>query len=313
MNKVLPLSLLAITCVIFLGACATETASPQPFAQATMMPSATARPTTTPLATSDDAVLQTATSVPLNPAEWREWPVIPTLSPEMLTVYARGQGLGRDPHVVSVIGDCESSSEWFLKDFAKGERYYSLGPYESLQETIDYYNPSLGSNSYAAIRGATVSTVLATLWADKSCLANETPISCEYRVRNPALVFVALGTNDVHRSENFEPKMREIIEYTLEQGIIPIMVTKADNLEGNDSINASIAGLAAEYHLPLLNFWAAVQPLPDAGLQEDGAHLTFAGNYFDDPAALKKAWPIRNLTALQTLEMVRLTLEENQK
>lgn len=246
-----------------------------------------------------------------DPASWKTWSVIPTLSPEMLDVYAKGQSMGRDMHVVSVVGDCESSSDWFLKDFSKDERFYHLGTYTNLQVTIDHFKASLGYRSYAALRGATASTVLSPLWADpQACTSGETPLACEYRLHNPAFAFIALGTNDVHKREQFEPQMREIVKYTLDQGIIPILVTKADNLEGDESINLSIARLAVEYHVPVWNFWAAVQPLPGHGLQEDGAHLTFAPNFFDNPNNLKGAWAIRNLTALQVLEAMLAEVQE---
>ena len=247
----------------------------------------------------------------LDVGTWKTWPVIPVLSAAMLEVYARGQELGRDPRVVSIVGDCESSSDWFLKDFAKDQRFYDLGPYQSLQETIDHFNPSLGYASYAALRGATATTVMTPLWADpKACNKDETPLGCEYRVHNPAFAIIALGTNDIHKSEQFEPKMREIVEYTLAQGIVPILVTKADNLEGDESINLTIATLAAHDHLPVWNFWAAVQPLPGHGLQEDGAHLTFGSNFFNKPETLQRAWAVRNLTALQVLEAMRLAVQE---
>ena len=253
----------------------------------------------------------TPTPIPIEAADWKNWSVVPTLRPEMLNVYANGQALGRDIHVVSVVGDCESSSDWFLKEFSKGARYYDLGPYTDLQATIDHFNASLGYQSYAALRGATASTVLSPLWADsKACQPNETPLACEYRLHNPAFAFIALGTNDIHKIDQFEPKMREIINYTLEQGIVPILVTKADNLEGDDQINLTIARLAAEYQLPVWNFWAAVQPLPGHGLQEDGAHLTFGSNFFNDPENLNGAWAMRNLTALQVLEVMRTAMQE---
>ena len=257
------------------------------------------------------AVSPTPTADLPEASTWKNWPVVPKLSPEMLAVYVKGQKLGRDAHVVSVVGDCESSSDWFLKDFSKGQRFYNLGSYTNLQSTIDYFNPSLGYKSYAAIRGATAVTVLTALWADhQSCEKNETPLGCEYRFHNPSFAFIALGTNDVHKRDQFEPKMRTIIEYTLKQGVVPILVTKADNVEGDESINLTIAELALEYHLPVWNFWAAVQSLPDAGLQADGAHLTFAPNYFNDPENLQHAWPLRNLTALQVLESMRLSVQE---
>jgi hypothetical protein len=149
------------------------------------------------------------------------------------------------------------------------------------------------------------------LWADpKACENTETPLGCEYRVHNPAFAIIALGTNDVHKGEQFEPKMREIIEYTLANGIVPILVTKADNLEGDESINLTIAKLAAHYRLPVWNFWAAVQPLPGHGLQDDGAHLTFTSNFFNKPNTLQGAWAVRNLTALQVLEAMRLAVQE---
>ena len=78
----------------------------------------------------------------------------------------------------------------------------------------------------------------------------------------------------------------------------------ADNLEGDYKINKIIASLADEYDVPLWNFWRAVQDLPNHGLQGDGAHLTFGVNQFDNPEAMKTAWTIRNLTALQALDAV---------
>jgi len=113
-----------------------------------------------------------------------------------------------------------------------------------------------------------------------------------------------LGTNDIWHQDRFEPQMRKIIEYSIDHGIIPILSTKADNGEGDGSINAVIARLALEYQVPLLNYWLAVQPLPNNGLQEDGAHISWAPNRFDDPRAMEKGWPVRNLTTLQTLDVV---------
>jgi hypothetical protein len=299
---------------MFLAACSPRQATPTATAP---LPIPTLAASPVPLPTIDAATptptvpAPTATSISLAATDWKNWSVIPSLSPEMVAVYARGQTLGRDVHVVSVVGDCESSSDWFLKEFSKGTRFYDLGPYADLQATIDHFNASLGYQSYAALRGATASTVLSPLWADtKACAPNETPLACEYRLHNPAFTFVALGTNDIHKLDQFEPKMREIIAYTLDQGIVPILVTKADNLEGDDQINLTIARLAAEYRLPVWNFWAAVQPLPGHGLQPDGAHLTFGSNFFNDPKNLEGAWAIRNLTALQVLEAMRTAVQE---
>jgi hypothetical protein len=300
-----------------LAACSTRPgttptrAAPATVASPLSRPTVTSAPQTVSPAATIPVLIPTPASALLQAADWKNWNIIPSLSPEMLAIYKSGQAIPRDPHVVSVIGDCESSSDWFLKDFSKDQRYYNLGPYIDLQETIDYFKASLGYRSYAAIRGATAPTVLSPIWADpQACEPNETPLACEYRVHNPTFAFIALGTNDIHKVEQFEPNMRLIIEYTLRQGIVPILVTKADNLEGDERINNTIAQLAVEYHLPVWNFWAAVQSLPGHGLQPDGAHLTFASNFFNNPEKLKRAWAVRNLTALQVLQAMRTAVQE---
>jgi hypothetical protein len=118
-----------------------------------------------------------------------------------------------------------------------------------------------------------------------------------------------LGTNDVWHLDTFDGNMRQIIEFSIDNGVLPVLATKADNAEGDERINATIAGLAWEYDLPLWNFWAAVQPLPDHGLLEDQIHLTWGPNRFDRPQSLQRAWTVRNLTALQVLDSLWRSLE----
>ena len=107
--------------------------------------------------------------------------------------------------------------------------------------------------------------------------------------------------------------MRQIVEYTISQGIVPVLGTKADDLEGNDAINKEIAIIANEYDIPMWNFWAASYPLPNHGFDtdlNDGFHLSFSRNFFDQHKNMLSAWPWRNLTALQVLEAVRQGLSE---
>ena len=158
-------------------------------------------------------------------------------------------------------------------------------------------------------RGVNTASLLTTLWADPAqCQSGESMLACEYRVHNPSIVLIAVGSNDVVNVDGFEDQMRRIIEYTISEGIVPVLSTKADNLEGDHRINIIIAHLAYEYDIPLWNFWLAVQPLSNHGLDPDGVHLTFAGYRFDNPYNLDRAWPSRNLTALQTLDVLRNSL-----
>jgi hypothetical protein len=241
----------------------------------------------------------------LDPDAWTSLPVIPEVLPRVKEIYLHGLELGNNPRAFSKVGDCGSTPAWFLGDFDRGPRYYSLGEYQSLEAVIQEFQGSFDRTSLAAKSGFNASSVFTPLWANrKFCDANETPLACEYRLHRPAFAFIMLGTNDVWHIDNFEPQMRRIIEFSIENGVVPILSTKADNEEGNGSINATIASLAHEYDVPLLNYWLAVQPLPDMGLQEDKAHITWGPNRFDDPKAMEKGWPVRNLTALQVLDAV---------
>jgi hypothetical protein len=258
----------------------------------------------------------TLTSKPaLKEQAWQQMSPVPgAISDSMRAVYERGLALGNDPTHFSVIGDCQNVSSYFLSAFDQpGE--FSLGEeYAYLQPTIDYYQGSFSRTSLAVKGGFNVAAILSPLRADpKSCQKNESPLDCELRAWKPSVVFVSMETWWSEKpEEEYDKYMRRVIERLLEKGVVPIIATKADNLEGDHGINATIAQIAYDYDIPLWNFWAAVQPLPNHGLSSDHFHLTFARNFFDDPVRMKSAWPWRNLTALQTLDVVRRGLAEQQ-
>jgi hypothetical protein len=240
------------------------------------------------------------------PENWQNFPIIPEPNAERLgQIYQRGLELGNNPQAFSKVGDCGSTPAWFLGDFDSGPRFYRLGEHNDLEEVIQEFQGSYGRTSLAAKSGFNASSIFSLLWANREiCQSDETPLACEYRVHKPSFAFIMLGSNDVYHQDSFEPQMRRIIEYSIENGVIPILSTKADNLEGDDSLNATIVRLAVEYELPLLNYWRAVQPLPNQGLQEDEVHITWGPNRFDDQEVMRKGWPWRNLTALQALDAV---------
>jgi len=246
----------------------------------------------------------------LRPEDWKQLPVVPRISQTVIEIYQRGQELGNDPRAFSKVGDCESVTEWFLADFDKGEAYYSLGEYSELEDVIEYFEGSYRRLGQAAKPGFTAASLMTPLWANREqCEKDESPIACEFRQHRPSFILITLGTNDVVNPDSFEGNLRRLIDYSVALGVVPVLSTKADNLEGDHSINATIAKLAVEYDLPLWNFWAAVQPLPDQGLQDDGAHLTFGPNQFDEALVLRRAWPVRNLTALQVLDALCIAVD----
>lgn len=310
--------------ILMLAACSTGQVPTQRSSVGMEEPLPTSRePVTDPIEQSIDlpatdiaTSAPTSTSTPKPPLEkgaWMQMPAVPTdLSESMRDVYQHGLELGNDPTHFSVIGDCQNVSSYFLAMF-DGEGDFSLGDqYAYLQPTIDYYQGSFSRKSLAVRGGFNVAAILSPLRADpKSCNKNESPLDCELRVWNPSVVFVSMETWWSEKPEQeYDKYMRRVIDRILETGAVPILATKADNLEGEHAINATIAQIAYDYDIPLWNFWAAVQPLPNHGLSPDNFHLTFARNFFDDPERMKSAWPWRNLTALQTLDVVRLGLTE---
>lgn len=284
-----------------------ETASPLLTPSITNSPQNTAQPdpeeTHTPTPTVQ-AVSATARH-PLKKDDWKKLPIIPDVSDHVLDIYQTALAAGNNPQAFSKIGDCGSTPAWFLGDFDRGPNFYDLGQYTSLTRVIQEYQGSFSRTSLAARSGFNASSLFSPIWSDRTyCQANENPLACEYRVHKPVIAFIMLGSNDIWHPDEFEPQMRKIIEYSIEVGVIPIISTKADNEEGDFSINETMARLAWEYDIPLLNYWRAVQDLPAKGLQEDKVHLTWGRNFFNDPEAMAKAWPVRNLTALQALDAV---------
>ncbi|MEZ4519348.1 MAG: hypothetical protein R3C44_21825 [Chloroflexota bacterium] len=60
---------------------------------------------------------------------------------------------------------------------------------------------------------------------------------CEIRQHNPSVLIVRLGTNDNGTDDAFERAIRHTIEYSMDEGIIPVLSTKADRFEGTDNRN----------------------------------------------------------------------------
>ncbi len=248
----------------------------------------------------------------LDPEDWQNWPVIPTVSASARAIYEEGLAKGNDPDRFSKVGDCQNITTFFLAAFDDPDLYILGDQYAYLQEAIDHFSGSWSRESAAVHGGMNVASVLSSFWAteDERCESGESPLDCELRLNQPSIVLISMeeswGSNN--KVENYEKYMRQIIETVIDFGALPILSTKADNIEGDYAINATNARLAYEYDLPLWNFWRAVQSLPDQGLDEGGFHLTLSGlaipNDFSDSRNMRQGWPNRNLTALQVMDAV---------
>ena len=266
--------------------------------------------TPSPVSTTQPAATQTVTTSPtlsqvISCEDWQSWPVVPIVSVRASTLYQRGQESGNNPQAFSKIGDGEISTEWFFTAFDLGEGNYDLGPYQDLRPVIDHFDGSFERIGMAARRGFNTQRILDPSRTDPSqCEEGESPLTCELRLHRPAFAILSLGTNQVWSPDEFEAGMRQILDILILQQVVPILSTKGDNLEGDHRINHTITCLAQEYDVPLWNFWSAIQPLPNHGLQPDLEHLTYGITDFDDVDAMQTAWTVRNLTALQVLDAV---------
>jgi hypothetical protein len=232
----------------------------------------------------------------LPPEEWRDWPIIPTLSPSMLEVYQRGQQMGNDPNAFSVVGDCQNIPPVFMGRYDSPGTYILPDENGYLQDTIDQFAGSFERYGYALHGGFTFPSIFSPMRADPNyCDSGETPLECEFRIHRPVIAFISMEAWYSGRTtESYERYLRQAVEYALSRGIIPILATKADHAERDNSIGIAIARAAYDYQVPLWNFWLAVQPLPAHGLDWEsdpsGFQLTEAGFY------------MRGFTALQVLD-----------
>jgi hypothetical protein len=245
---------------------------------------------------------QTATpDLRLTANRWREWPVVPVLSPHALSILqAALKNPNLDAHVFSRVGDCQFTTDTFLAGYVKGIYPVPSG----LEATTLYFQESMTRESLTAANGLGISSVLNPLFGagagHTECKSNEAPLDCELRLRRPAVVLIAMGTNWKPFSEkSFEKYLRQVVDKILASGALPILATKADNIETDWKLNQAIANVAYDDDLPLVNVWLAVRPLPNHGLQSPkDIYLTGDG------------WMARNDAWLRTLDLVRSALEQ---
>ena len=253
----------------------------------------------------------TATSEPTLtpfPEEWMRLPVVPEVSERAVEIYLEGLERGNNPQAFSKIGDCQNVTDFFFSAYENPASYTLGEQYAYLAPAVEQFQGSFGRESLAVQGGMNVAAVLSPLRADPTqCGGKYSPLICEIVRHRPSIAMISFEEWWGEKSaETYEGYMRQVVEQTIALGVVPILVTKADNLEGDHSINQVIVKLAQEYQIPLWNFWRAVQDLPDQGLQDDLFHLTYKRHcyHFDQAECLEYAWTLRNLTGLQSLHAV---------
>ena len=178
-------------------------------------------------------------------------------------------------------------------------RFFLLDSQKDWQQTVDQFKGFFNRDSLAFGQGLNVAAALSPLHADpNNCQSGENPIQCELRVINPAYAFIRFERwyPDITPPETYEKYLRQIIVQVIEHGTVPILMTKADNVEGGQQINQIIANLAYEYDIPLYNWWKAAQALPNKGLDPERDDL-----FHIDPAF---AWTEQSAYGLGALDSI---------
>lgn len=254
----------------------------------------------------DDSIQPTVTassdlnSDDLIPEYWKWWDVYPNLSEKALTIYQDALDFGRNPHAFSIVGDCQSEPNIFMGRFDTGDYKLPENEEENLSETIDFYQGMFNRNHVTVKDGLSVSSAFVPLWNDPDvCESNESPLECEVRINNPSIMIISLGTNwRPGYQKAFEENLRNMIDFALTNHILPVLATKADNVEGDESINRIIAELAYEYQIPLWNFWFTVQTLPNHGIDQ-----TRGEN--ENLYLIPNAWDVKSFSGLRLLNSMR--------
>ncbi len=243
------------------------------------------------------------------------------------TIYGIGQALGNRADVFSKVGDSITVSAYFLQPI--GERLYNLGEHNELQPVVDhfsaanaragnsFYNPSLAAGVGWAAWG-----VLDPSLADPVyCLPGESPLGCEYRITRPAIALIMVGTNDAaYRSpQQYRSDLMEIVRISKEMGVIPILST-IPHIPGFEAqvreLNGVVVEVTTAERLPLWDYGAAMDSLPNHGLGWDNLHPSAPPDGYEVAADMRAhnlqyGYVMRNLTALQMLDMVWRTVRTN--
>lgn len=276
---------------------------------------ATALPTLTPTPESSPTMANSATITPeptiagtptadtrLPVEQWRQWPVVPEISDRAAQIYRTGvTEFKTNPKVFSKIGDCQSMPNVFMGIYDMDIAGILSDEDMKYQKAIDYFKGSFGMESYAVHDGMSVGSVLTTTWSDpKACQEGENALDCEIRIHNPSIMFINLGTNWINTlgMNVYYDYLTEIVHKLIDHGILPVLSSKADDVEGGHQINQVTAQVAREFDIPFYNFWNAAQYLKNNGLSADNPIYLSVG-----------AWDYRNYYALQVLYAIGIKLD----
>lgn len=261
----------------------------------------------------------------------------------MREVMAVGQSKGKRLMVFSKIGDSITKSVNFLRDFGSTEAYALDSVNSYMTEIIGFYSStevgvqgtaknSFNWDSLCAAGGWTTSSPFETNPGDANCR-----LLMEINQVKPGLAIVMYGTNDIYHSllppddptgtfNIFKSNLNAIIATLEAEGVIPIMSTIPDRFDSSTlealvpTYNEAIKEIARVHNVPVIDYWLALQSLPDKGINMDPDDLIHP-SYFHDGAGyhscdmtaarLRYGMNMRNKTVIDMLIKVKRIVFEN--
>lgn len=193
-------------------------------------------------------------------------------------IFRRGQNLGNNPHVFGKVGASDSEHVEYLRRFDDEE--FDLAAHGYLLEVITHFSGSFTYDGQSMNDGMPIQAMLSPIWSDPdNCLPDEIPIECDYRRQRPSIVFLHLLTAIVPAGpgSQYEQEVRLIVNFYLERGVIPVLMTHPRSYAPQASweeMNATVRALARQYRIPLWDFNATTETLPNYGIGLDGSHVT---------------------------------------
>jgi uncharacterized protein YraI len=230
-------------------------------------------------------------------------------------IYLDGQSKGNRADSFSKVGDSITFSLAYLYPLA-GD--YSLRDFSYLSPALSFFSgPNgrgencFGATPIAAYPGWTTADVLTPGGAKTgNCGSGETPLECEYRTAQPSVALIMFGTNDIAQNmslDTFRANLQRIVDISISHGVIPVLSTipPFPTLESSArAFNEAIVATARANDIPLWDYYASINKLPNRGLSSDGVHPSEAPDHQDatfDEEHLQYGFTMRNLGALQML------------
>jgi hypothetical protein len=274
-------------------------------------------------------------------------PLDETTAAHVRAIVQAGRARGRRTNVVGLVGDSITIDHSFFRPFAVGSpmKVALSAPVHdalALDETHTIVDLLRGTgsgedayDSFLAPRAAKVGARIP--WAlQYNGSMHASPVEDLLASVSPAYAVVMYGTNDAEwyllspdaLAKEFGDALRSLVDAIESRGVVPILTTipkherskrfpdcpekggGGSNLRfaiQTNVVSATIAAVACERALPLIDYRYAIDPLLDHGVGGDGVHPTLyhlgAGVLDDD--GLECGYNVRNFVTLRMVKLVR--------